>query len=484
MNSGCNSNCKIESGYNWEVASPNVYSTWATKCGDGVVAGSEEWDDNNNDPNDGCSSGCIKELGYYWSLSTSNYSVCTSQWGDQVKAFDEDCDTLSNTLNSGCNSNCKIESGYNWEVASPNVYSTWATKCGDGVVAGSEKWDDKNIKNGDGCSSFCYIETGFQCKISLSFSSFWSPICGDNLIKGNEKCDDGNNKNDDGWSSTWKIEHGYSCLKPDPSLPSKWNIVWGDGYRIKTEAWDDGNIIDGDGCSSIWTVEQDYTCFYGSSKTKDTWKIVWGDKMSYSKDPSVWDDGNIIPGDGWSSNCKIETGYYCVRSSPLTADVWKEIWGDGIRIKSYQNYCDDGNNIDGDGWSSTCEIEKGYTCSGGTSTHRDIWIEICGDGMDFGNYECDDGNIYLMEMVEVVFVSLSIALLVLVEHLTNLINDITLQYLLILEKLAHQMLLALSSTAQWTSHQYLRMICWYQLAEVILLTLHGTLNINRLKSCN
>ena len=390
MNSGCSSDCKIESGYSWEVASSNVYSTWATKCGDGIVAGSEEWDDNNNASNDGCSSGCIKELGYYWSpSSTTNYSVCTSQWGDKVKAFDEDCDTLSNTLNSGCSSDCKIESGYSWEVASSNVYSTWATKCGDGIVAGSEKWDDKNFKNGDGCSYICVIEDGYNCIISSSSLSHWSPICGDNLIKGNEQCDDGNKFNGDGWNSKWHVEHGFKCSPPDQSLTSQCNPVWGDGYRIKNEACDDG-----DGCSSIWTVELDYTCIGGSSYSQDTWIIVWGDSMSYSKDPSVWDDGNIIPGDGWSSYWEIETGYYCVRSSFLTADVWNEIWGDGIRIKSYQNYCDDDNNINGDGWSSKCEIEKGYTCSGGTPTHRDIWIEICGDGINFGNYECDDGNIF------------------------------------------------------------------------------------------
>ena len=62
-------------------------------------------------------------------------------------------------MNSCCDSNCKIESGYYWEVASSNVYSTWATKCGDGVVAGSEKLDDKNFNNGDGCSSNCITDT-------------------------------------------------------------------------------------------------------------------------------------------------------------------------------------------------------------------------------------------------------------------------------------------------------------------------------------
>ena len=90
-------------------------------------------------------------------ISICNIWVYTSKWGDQVKAFDKECDSLNNTLNSGCDLNCKIESGYYWEVASSNVYSTWATKCGDGVVAGSEKLDYKNFNNGDGCSSWWWM---------------------------------------------------------------------------------------------------------------------------------------------------------------------------------------------------------------------------------------------------------------------------------------------------------------------------------------
>lgn len=34
--------------------------------------------------------------------------------------------------------------------------------------------------------------------------------------------------------------------------------------------------------------------------------------------------------------------------------------------------CDDGNNIDGDGCSAECYVEKGYECHGGTITTRDV----------------------------------------------------------------------------------------------------------------
>ena len=37
-----------------------------------------------------------------------------------------------------------------------------------------------------------------------------------------------------------------------------------------------------------------------------------------------------------------------------------EICGDGLNMGHHE--CDDGNNIDGDGCSSTCKIEQGYKC--------------------------------------------------------------------------------------------------------------------------
>lgn len=48
--------------------------------------------------------------------------------------------------------------------------------------------------------------------------------------------------------------------------------------------------------------------------------------------------------------------------------------------------CDDGNTVNGDGCSSTCTIESGYTCGGGTLFTADTCKEICGDGKNLGNY--------------------------------------------------------------------------------------------------
>jgi cysteine-rich repeat protein len=51
----------------------------------------------------------------------------------------------------------------------------------------------------------------------------------------------------------------------------------------------------------------------------------------------VWDDGNLQPGDGCSSNCRPDS---C-----------------GAAILQTGEQCDDGNNASGDGCSAYCQIE-------------------------------------------------------------------------------------------------------------------------------
>ena len=156
--------------------------------------------------------------------------------------------------------------------------------------------------------------------------------------------------------------------------------------------WDDGNEVNGDGWSSECKVENEYIWAGGSVTTKDVCGIICGDGVSMSSDPTSCDDGNIISGDGCSSLCKVEIGFRWYHTSSSTPDTCYDIWGDGINVKPHKNYCDDGNFQNGDGWNSDCEVEDGYTCDGGSFSHKDIWIEIWGDGKDFGTYEWDDGD--------------------------------------------------------------------------------------------
>jgi cysteine-rich repeat protein len=69
------------------------------------------------------------------------------------------------------------------------------------------------------------------------------------------------------------------------------------------------------------------------------------------------DDGNTLNGDGCTSTCTIQPGYYCTGAPSVCTTVC----GDGIVAGTEQ--CDDGNTVNGDGCSSTCQIEGCLTAS-------------------------------------------------------------------------------------------------------------------------
>ena len=60
--------------------------------------------------------------------------------------------------------------------------------------------------------------------------------------------------------------------------------------------------------------------------------------------------------------------------------------GDGIIEPG--EACDDGDVISGDGCSSTCQVETGYSCSGAPST----CTVVCGNGIITAPETCDDGG--------------------------------------------------------------------------------------------
>jgi cysteine-rich repeat protein len=95
------------------------------------------------------------------------------------------------------------------------------------------------------------------------------------------------------------------------------------------------------------------------------------------------DDGNLVSGDGCSSSCEVEPGWTCSGGTPNSPDTCYETCGDGRRVLEQ---CDDDNTVSGDGCSSTCTTEHGYTCSGGSLTTRDVCYETCGDGIMMGEY--------------------------------------------------------------------------------------------------
>lgn len=73
------------------------------------------------------------------------------------------------------------------------------------------------------------------------------------------------------------------------------------------------------------------------------------------------DDGRSADGDGCSSACAVETGWTCA-GEPSTCTP---ICGDGLVV---EEECDDGAADPDDGCSSDCALEDGWACSGQPST--------------------------------------------------------------------------------------------------------------------
>ena len=159
--------------------------------------------------------------------------------------------------------------------------------------------------------------------------------------------------------------------------------------------WDDGNKINGDGWSSTCAIEYGWFCFGGSSTKRDIWTEVCGDGTRVNTLSTYCDDGNNLNGDGWSMACGIEHGWKCDGGNLTTKDSWSEICGDGIRFNTNTTYCDDGDLTVGDGWNSSWAVETGWEWSGGNSTKEDICSEICGDGKRFNSRSSywDDANV-------------------------------------------------------------------------------------------
>ena len=159
------------------------------------------------------------------------------------------------------------------------------------------------------------------------------------------------------------------------------------------EICDDGNTDDDDGCSTECVVEDGWECSEPGepcTKKKENKKSVCGDgKLAKDED---CDDGNKKSGDGCSSGCVVEDGWTCSDAGEpceKKSDADTDVCGDG-KITGEEK-CDDGNSEDGDGCSGSCAIEDGWTCgeAGQACTEEKI---VCGDGKIGGDEKCDDGN--------------------------------------------------------------------------------------------
>ncbi len=163
----------------------------------------------------------------------------------------------------------------------------------------------------------------------------------------------------------------------------------GDGLRQGSEECDDGNIVSSDGCSSNCIVEAGFACSQASSGDV----CSNGCRNGTREMKEGCDDGNNIAGDGCDTKCEVEHAWQCA-DTPHGAIPHAVVsncvvpCGDGVRLDGKEG-CDDRNEEDGDGCSSSCVVEANSSCvedAAGASM-----CQTCGNGILEGTEFCDNG---------------------------------------------------------------------------------------------
>ncbi len=169
---------------------------------------------------------------------------------------------------------------------------------------------------------------------------FKKPVCGNGKVQQGEVCDDGNRISGDGCRA--------DCKKIE---------ICGDKILDAGEVCDDGNRISGDGCRA------------------DCKKIeVCGDKVIDANEQC--DDGNIVSGDGCSATCMIEAVAVApstsTTSSPtvVTSSTPAVCGNNSVEIGEQ---CDDGNILNWDGCSATCQQEPTAAISTEFLALENLW---------------------------------------------------------------------------------------------------------------
>ena len=92
------------------------------------------------------------------------------------------------------------------------------------------------------------------------------------------------------------------------------------------------------------------------------------------------DDGNLVSGDGWSSKWTIEPKFYCV-VLPNLHDIsyWDYIWGNG-KMDAGEEW-DDGNRGSRDGWDSSWKVELGFKWDTSLVNNPSRWYPLWGNGV-------------------------------------------------------------------------------------------------------
>ncbi len=379
----------------------NIYCQRASYCGDGKIQ---------SDHGEACDLGPSNGSQKYGKEGCTLDCQLAPYCGDGLfEEGMETCDPKDENAAGGCTDDCKAKNGYVCSAINGKCIKLsdtpggedptkpYVPACNNGIIDSDEECDDPTHA---GCAN-CKAASGYKCinspkRCTTDCTSQKSECArieyGNGKIDsdGYEQCDDGNTSDGDGCSSTGLLEPGYVCPTPGKACVA---AACGDGIRALGEECDDGNASDGDGCSKRCRIEQSATCSSNPLGGKSTCtsgscgdgKVGKGEQCdggsncknckntsksgtcgNGNKEPGEdCDDGNLKGGDGCSPTCQIESAFECYDNGK--EEICRPVCGDGITMwmlgADVKEECDDGNVNSGDGCSSDCKIEYGFTCT-------------------------------------------------------------------------------------------------------------------------
>jgi cysteine-rich repeat protein len=301
------------------------------RCGDTIVwQGMEECDDGNTSNTDACLNTCVN--------ARCGDGIIRTDLAPGAPGF-EACDDGNTSNTDACLNTCV------------------AATCGDGFVhAGVEECDlGAGNANTAACRPGCiaarcgdgFVRAGVeQCDLGAANSNTGActatcqnAICGDGFVRaGVEQCDTGPAR-----SNTTPNACRLDCTNPR----------CGDGVVDLGEQCDDGNTIDNDGCRNDCSLPG---CGDGVVQAGEQCDLGAANSNTGACTTTCQ---NAICGDGFvrAGVEQCDTGPARSNTTPNACrlDCTNPRCGDGV-VDSGET-CDDGNTANGDGCSSTCQIE-------------------------------------------------------------------------------------------------------------------------------
>ena len=212
--------------------------------------------------------------------------------------------------------------------------------CGNGIITSPETCDDADANSGDGCSSSCAIEPGWTC---TGQPSVCTPITGQCTFSSAS------------WSTSTAVEGEIVGL----------NVVGSNcNGQFVNYSINEADCVPLIGCSYT-----PITSFSGTFPSTN-WATQWN-----------FDNGGANSNPEYVFTARLSSNSSVTASSGdlvVTQAVPPPLCGNGA-ITSGET-CDDGDTSSGDGCSSTCQTESGWTCNGQPSVCT-LNPPVCGNGV-------------------------------------------------------------------------------------------------------